>query len=49
MTERPFTNKSNYGQDLLIIQFWVKCKLLYRSSILTRLVNKLPNIDTDVP
>jgi cell surface protein SprA len=50
MTERPLTNKSNYGQESVnntIFGF----NTTYSTEVpfLTRLVNKLPNIDTDVP
>lgn len=50
MTERPFTQKSNYGQESVnnsIFGFNVN----YSAEVpfLTRLVNKLPNMDTDVP
>ncbi|WP_407649229.1 T9SS outer membrane translocon Sov/SprA [Flavobacterium sedimenticola] len=50
MTERPFTNKSNYGQESVnnsIFGFNVN----YSTEVpfLTRLANKLPNVDTDVP
>jgi cell surface protein SprA len=50
MTERPFTQKSNYGQESVnntIFGFNAN----YSSEIpfLTRMVNKLPNMDTDVP
>ena len=50
MTERPFTTKSNYGQESVnntIFGF----NTMYSTEVpfLTRLVNKLPNIDTDVP
>ena len=50
MAERPFTVKSNYGQESVnntIFGF----NGIYSSEVpfLTRLVNKLPNIDTDVP
>jgi cell surface protein SprA len=50
MTERPLTNKSNYGQESVnntIFGF----NTTYSTEVpfLTRMVNKLPNIDTDVP
>ncbi|MEZ4854031.1 MAG: cell surface protein SprA [Flavobacterium sp.] len=50
LSERPFTNKSNYGQESInntIVGFNTN----YSTEVpfLTRLVNKLPNIDTDVP
>ncbi|RZJ74123.1 MAG: cell surface protein SprA, partial [Flavobacterium sp.] len=50
MSERPFTQKTNYGQESVnntIFGF----NTIYSTEIpfFTRLVNKLPNIDTDVP
>ena len=50
LSERPFTVKSNYGQESVnntIFGF----NGTYSSEVpfLTRLVNKLPNVDTDVP
>ncbi|MDR6844149.1 cell surface protein SprA [Flavobacterium granuli] len=50
MKEKPFTQKSSYGQESVnnsIFGFHGN----YSSEVpfLTRLVNKLPNIDTDVP
>ncbi|MBL7885580.1 MAG: cell surface protein SprA [Flavobacterium sp.] len=50
MTERPFTQKSNYGQESVnntIIGF--NANYSTEVPFLTRMVNKLPNIDTDVP
>ncbi len=50
LSERPFTNKSNYGQESVnntIIGF--NTNFSTEVPFLTRLVNKLPNIDTDVP
>ncbi len=50
MTERPFTQKSNYGQESVnntIIG--LNTNFSTEVPFLTRLVNKLPNIDTDVP
>ena len=50
MTERPFTQKSNYGQESVNNTIF-GANLNYSTEVpfLTRLVNKLPNIDTDVP
>jgi cell surface protein SprA len=50
LSERPYTNKSNYGQESVnntIIGF--NTNFSTEVPFLTRLVNKLPNIDTDVP
>lgn len=50
LTERPFTNKSNYGQESINNTiFGVNTNYSTEVPFLTRLVNKLPNIDTDVP
>lgn len=50
MTERPFTNKSNYGQESVNNSiFGLNANYSTEVPFLTRLVNKLPNIDTDVP
>nr|WP_317631595.1 cell surface protein SprA [uncultured Flavobacterium sp.] len=50
MSERPFTVKSNYGQESVNNTiFGFNGNYAAEVSILTRLVNKLPNIDTDVP
>lgn len=50
MTERPFTIKSNYGQESVNNSIY-GFNLNYSTEVpfLTRMVNKLPNIDTDVP
>lgn len=49
MTERPFTNKSNYGQESVNNTiFGFNANYSTEVPFLTRLVNKLPNIDTDV-
>ena len=50
MTERPFTQKSNYGQESVNNTIY-GANLNYSTEVpfLTRLVNKLPNMDTDVP
>jgi cell surface protein SprA len=50
MTERPFTQKSSFGQESVnntIFGF----NTIFSTEVpfLTRLVNKLPNVDTDVP
>lgn len=50
LSERPFTNKSNYGQESTNNTiFGVNTNFSTEAPFLTRLVNKLPNIDTDVP
>jgi len=50
MTERPFTTKSNYGQESVNNTiFGFNANYSTEVPFLTRLVNKLPNIDTDVP
>lgn len=50
MSERPFTTKSNYGQESVNNTiFGVNTNYSTEVPFLTRLVNKLPNIDTDVP
>jgi cell surface protein SprA len=50
MSERPFTNKSNYGQESVNNTIY-GFNAIYSTEVpfLTRLANKLPNIDTDVP
>ncbi len=50
LSERPFTNKSNYGQES-VNNTIVGLNANYSTEVpfLTRLANKLPNIDTDVP
>lgn len=50
MTERPFTQKSSYGQESVNNAiFGFNGNYSTEVPFLTRLVNKLPNIDTDVP
>jgi len=50
MTERPFTQKSSYGQESVNNTiFGVNGNYSTEIPFFTRLVNKLPNIDTDVP
>ncbi|MCG9791508.1 T9SS outer membrane translocon Sov/SprA [Flavobacterium algicola] len=50
MTERPFTTKSNYGQESINNTiFGFNTNFSTEVPFFTRLVNKLPNIDTDVP
>lgn len=50
MSERPFTQKSNYGQESVNNTiFGVNTNYSTEVPFLTRLVNKLPNVDTDVP
>lgn len=49
MTERPFTQKSNYGQESVNNTiFGFNTTFSSEVPFLTRLVNKLPNLDTDV-
>jgi len=50
MSERPFTNKTNYGQESVNNTiFGLNTNYSTEVPFFTRLVNKLPNIDTDVP
>ncbi len=50
LTERPFTQKSNYGQESVNNTiFGFNTNYATEVPFLTRMVNKLPNIDTDVP
>jgi cell surface protein SprA len=50
MSERPFTNKTNYGQESVNNTiFGLNTTYSTEVPFFTRLVNKLPNIDTDVP
>lgn len=50
MTERPFTQKSTFGQESVNNTiFGFNGNYSTEVPFLTRLVNKLPNIDTDVP
>lgn len=50
MSERPFTTKSNYGQESVNNTiFGFNTNYSTEVPFFTRLVNKLPNIDTDVP
>ncbi len=50
MTERPFTQKSNYGQESVNNSiFGLNANYSTEVPFLTRMANKLPNIDTDVP
>jgi cell surface protein SprA len=50
MTEKPFTQKSNYGQESVNNTiFGANVNYATEVPFLTRLANKLPNIDTDVP
>ena len=50
MSERPFTNKTNYGQES-VNNTIMGLNTVYSTEVpfFTRLVNKLPNLDTDVP
>ncbi len=50
MSERPFTQKSNYGQESVNNSiFGVNVNYATEVPFFTRLVNKLPNMDTDAP
>ncbi len=50
MTERPFTQKSSFGQESVNNTiFGFNTAFSSEVPFLTRLANKLPNIDTDVP
>ncbi|MNK11022.1 hypothetical protein D3C87_290570 [compost metagenome] len=50
MSERPFTQKTNYGQESVNNTIY-GLNTTYSTEVpfFTRLVNKLPNLDTDVP
>ncbi|RYD92883.1 MAG: cell surface protein SprA, partial [Sphingobacteriales bacterium] len=50
MSERPFTNKTNYGQESVNNTIYgINTTYSTEVPFFTRLVNKLPNMDTDVP
>ncbi|MDI1306118.1 MAG: cell surface protein SprA, partial [bacterium] len=50
MSEKPFTQKSSFGQESVNNTiFGFNSNFSTEVPFLTRLVNKLPNIDTDVP
>ncbi len=50
LTERPFTQKSSYGQESVNNTiFGLNTNYSTEVPFFTRLVNKLPNIDTDAP
>ena len=50
MTERPFTQKSSFGQESVNNTIYgFNSNFSTEVPFLTRLVNKLPNLDTDVP
>ncbi|GLB51008.1 cell surface protein SprA [Neptunitalea chrysea] len=50
MSERPLTQKTNYGQESVNNTIYgLNATYSTEVPLLTRLVNKLPNIDTDVP
>ena len=50
MSERPFTQKSSFGQESVNNTiFGLNTNYSTEIPFLTRLVNKLPNLDTDVP
>lgn len=50
MSEKPFTQKSNYGQESVNNTIvGVNGNFATEVPFFTRMVNKLPNLDTDVP
>jgi cell surface protein SprA len=50
MSEKPFTQKSSYGQESVNNTiFGFNTNFSTEVPFFTRLVNKLPNVDTDVP
>jgi cell surface protein SprA len=50
LNERPFTQKSSFGQESVNNNiFGLNTNYSSEVPFLTRLVNKLPNLDTDVP
>ncbi|MGX7667172.1 T9SS outer membrane translocon Sov/SprA [Flavobacterium pedocola] len=50
MSERPFTQKSNYGQESVNNTiFGLNANYSTEVPFFTRMVNKLPNLDTDAP
>nr|WP_294933999.1 cell surface protein SprA [uncultured Flavobacterium sp.] len=50
MSEKPFTQKSNYGQESVNNTiFGLNGNFSTEIPFFTRMVNKLPNLDTDVP
>jgi len=50
MTEKPLTQKSSYGQESVNnTMFGFNTNFSTEVPLMTRLANKLPNIDTDVP
>ncbi|GLB50679.1 T9SS outer membrane translocon Sov/SprA [Neptunitalea lumnitzerae] len=50
MSERPLTQKTNYGQESVNNTIYgLNATYATEVPFLTRLVNKLPNVDTDVP
>ncbi|MHC5200715.1 T9SS outer membrane translocon Sov/SprA [Myroides sp. LJL119] len=49
LSERPMTHKSTYGQEAVNNTIWgLHAQYSTEVPFLTRMVNKLPNIDTDV-
>lgn len=49
LSEKPMTHKSNYGEEAVNNTIWgFNAQYSTEVPFLTRLVNKLPNIDTDV-
>ncbi|RWX03617.1 T9SS outer membrane translocon Sov/SprA [Flavobacterium cerinum] len=50
MSERPFTQKTNYGQESVNNTIYgLNTTFSTEVPFFTRMVNKLPNLDTDVP
>ena len=50
MSERPFTSKTNYGSESVNNTIYgLNTIFSTEVPLFTRLVNKLPNVDTDVP
>ena len=50
LSERPFTQKSNYGQESVNNTiFGINATYSTEVPFLTRMANKLPNMDTDAP
>ncbi len=50
LSERPFTQKSNYGQESVNNTIYgLNTNFSTEVPFFTRMVNKLPNLDTDVP
>jgi len=50
LSEKPFTQKTNYGQEAVNNSIYgANTNFSSPMPLFTRLVNKLPNVDTDVP